>query len=328
MSPRRPAGAAAGAGGLALCLALSGCTIELLREDCDTGAAGAATTAGPTAAAGRSWAAVAVGGLFSCGRETDGSVACWGAPTGAADPSPARAIFAGYDHQCAILDDGSLDCGGRDDDGQATVPADLAAPGALATADGAGRPEGVLALGGAHSCATAADGTARCWGRDTAGQATVPSTLGLVAQLAAGWRTSCALGVDGALACWGADELGQAQPPAGDFTAVALGQDHGCGVTAAGALACWGADIPAVTGAPGGTDWTGVAAGVDFGCARSSAGAVRCGGADDVGQTDGPTGTGWEQVVSHAAARHACAVHGDGRLVCWGADEWGQALGD
>lgn len=286
---------------LVLCSQLAGCTFSLLRETCDTEVSlDSGVALGQSSSA--DWAAVAVGGLSTCGLRTDGSTACWGRLD---DEGTGLSVFAGYDHGCVLDDTGTARCFGRDDAGQASPPAVRFSR---------------LALGGAHSCGEEVGGAVVCWGREDEAQTTVPVLDG-VQELAAGWRHSCAVEADGAVVCWGDDSAGQSSPPALSAAQLALGQARSCALDGEGRVQCWG---EALVGGPSGGGHTGLALGADFACVLDEQGAVACWGANDVGQLDAPTGTGWAGIDADAVGRHACA-HREGQLVCWGADEQGQA---
>ena len=138
--------------------------------------------------------AIAVGdALFSCAVLKTGAVDCWGensggelgngtdtgAPCGGPNdacstvPVPvsgitdAVAVSAGYDHACALLASGSVECWGVDNSedlgstgGNSDVPVPVAGV-ANATA---------ITAGGAYSCALIAGGQMDCWGTNNYGQ--------------------------------------------------------------------------------------------------------------------------------------------------------------
>jgi alpha-tubulin suppressor-like RCC1 family protein len=136
-----------------------------------------------------------------------------------------------------------------------------------------GVPVKELTAGGDHTCALVENGTARCWGKNDAGQlgdgttndAATPVTipeLRDVAQLAAGARHTCALFRIGTVACWGDNSRHQ----------LANGTTQNS------------ARPVMVVGLVGAREI--VAAG-DGSCVRLEGGYVRCWGANDRGQLGG-----------------------------------------
>lgn len=131
-----------------------------------------------------------------------------------------------------------------------------------------------VALGGAHSCALTASGTAHCWGRGESGQlgvpppemmclldldypcslVPVPVNGGLVFQrLTGGQAHTCGLTSDGSAYCWGSNTKGQlgdnsttdrhapvAVATGLKFASIDAGPEHTCALTSDGAAYCWG----------------------------------------------------------------------------------------
>ncbi|MGI5863164.1 MAG: RCC1 domain-containing protein [Myxococcales bacterium] len=133
---------------------------------------------------------------------------------------------------------------------------------------------------------------------------------------------------------------------------VAFGELHVCAVLETGGVKCWGFDnqcgflgngstnvkrVPTdVEGLPGPV--FSVVGGAQFTCALLESGAVYCWGCNNFGQlgnnTTQDSGTpqqvsGLDAGVVHLSAgyAHACAVTSDGRLLCWGYNEFWQ-VGD
>lgn len=216
---------------------------------------------------GRSAVAISTGGQFTCALLDDASVKCWGlnvnGQLGVGDttlrmrPSAngdnlgtvslgvgrsVKSISAGYEHTCALLDDGSVKCWGRNQDGQLGLgdaedrgdePGEMGD--ALPSVDlGTGRTATRIAAGDWHTCALLDDATVKCWGFGEAGQLGIgqnftfggargraPGEMGddlpavnlgtgrTAVELAAGSTYSCAILDDGSVKCWGRNTLGQ-----------------------------------------------------------------------------------------------------------------------
>lgn len=204
--------------------------------------------------------AVAVGLLHTCALLADSTVRCWGdnahgqlgdgttsphaapAPVVAGDGDPAPLsgvvdIAAGDLHTCALLDDTTVRCWGRNqsgDLGDGTEEARMAPTAVIASADDRTPLSGVTAIslsgdgatgfnginGGAHSCALLADGRVMCWGDNSSGQVDTPTAFasglgvatapvevtglsGPATAVAVGGADTCALLADGTVECWG-----------------------------------------------------------------------------------------------------------------------------
>ena len=153
---------------------------------------------------GRGVVSVGAGATHSCALLEGGSVRCWGDGTagllglgdtvtrgdGAGEMGnnlPAVSLGAGRSatalavgdlHSCALLDNGSVKCWGDNAFGQLGV-GDTADRGdnpgemgdaLLAVPLGTGRTATAISVGYGISCARLDNGTAKCWGRNTAGQ--------------------------------------------------------------------------------------------------------------------------------------------------------------
>ena len=145
--------------------------------------------------AGRTAVAIAAGDFHNCVVLDNGSVRCWGfggngrlgygntnsigdnetpASVGPVDLGAgrtAKAITAGDNHTCALLDDGSVRCWGLGQLGQlgygnTNSIGDNESPASVGPVDlGVGRTAVTLAAGGDHTCARLDDDSVRCWGR-------------------------------------------------------------------------------------------------------------------------------------------------------------------
>jgi alpha-tubulin suppressor-like RCC1 family protein len=227
--------------------------------------------------------AVAVAAEYdhACALLANGAVRCWGSnadgqlgspstpPSGSSVPvavsgiAGAVAIATGAYHTCALLQDGTLRCWGRNDQSQL-------GDGTRTSSVSPVRVNGItdavaVSGGGVHTCAVLRDGTAWCWGENEFGQigdgttntALTPSRvigLSTAVGVSAGWRHACAALADGSVRCWGQNEFGQlgdgtvtnsSTPVAtrgiASATAVTAGWwHHSCARLADGTVQCWG----------------------------------------------------------------------------------------
>jgi alpha-tubulin suppressor-like RCC1 family protein len=166
--------------------------------------------------------AISAGEGHTCALMVDGNVRCWGSPAcgrlgygnGATigdDETPASvapvslgagrtavAISSGFEHTCAILDDGSVRCWGYAQFGQLgygnrTNIGDDESPGSVSPVDlGPGRTAKAISASFRHTCALLDNDSVRCWGSGTLGRlgycsetaigdTELPSTIGPVA---------------------------------------------------------------------------------------------------------------------------------------------------
>ncbi len=211
--------------------------------------------------------------------------------------------------------------------------------------------------GGMHACAVSIQNEAWCWGRRSSGRLGSPSAQGTdeafakrvtwanhqpltgVVQIAAGGAHTCALRDNGRVYCWGRSELGglkgllgqnslfptafQEHPhPEGAVRAgnggavleniaqIALGRAHACALRLepgieGGSVWCWGISTQGQTGS-----------------GRIGGNAVH----DYADRVRLNANTGIDDAVAIAAGvDHSCAILVDRRVVCWGANNFGQA---
>ena len=135
----------------------------------------------------------------------------------------AKAICAGSQHSCVILDDDTLKCWGSSMYGQLGYGDTTTknAPPATPVDLGAGRTAKAVSCGTYHTCAILDDDSLKCWGNHMSGQlglgdpqysgyqantptAVVATYLGAgVKSVVAGEYLTCAVLMDGSLKCWG-----------------------------------------------------------------------------------------------------------------------------
>ena len=291
---------------------------------------------------GRSAVAISSGLDHTCALLDDGQVKCWGAnavgqlgvgdtanrgdqPGELGDALPAVALgagrtavalSAGAEHTCALLDDGTLKCWGRNDKGQLGIGS-VANRGDQAgelganlpiVALGTGRTAVAVAAGESHTCAVLDDATTKCWGGnsglasgalglgDLANRGDQPGELGdalpavalgsgrTVAAATAGGSHTCARLDDGTIKCWGANQAG----------ALGLGDEQPRGrVQAEMGDGLWGVNLTTIDPPPPGNDdvqdaveldpLVGTVAGTNVDASRSLTADVPWPGLDDEG---------------------------------------------
>lgn len=244
-------------------------------------------------------------------------------------------VSAGDRFSCAILEDGTLECWGRNDSGQL---------GAGEQSDSEHQPRRVEQLddvvgvypGWDHGCAVTSDGTLWCWGDNTYGQLGDGTTD----------HSSSPVVVDD-------DQFD------GEIAAVEVGEEHSCASTDAGELYCWGrnnhgqlgvgSDVeessePLVIENLADFEVVDLAVGEDHTCALGSVDiAVNGGGADKTiycwgRNINGQTGYDETEDVYEphqvgligelealaGGDRHNCATDSEGSVFCWGRPNEGQ----
>jgi alpha-tubulin suppressor-like RCC1 family protein len=197
------------------------------------------------------------------------------------------------------------------------------------------------------TCAIAAGGEVRCWGRDKAGElgdgggsdrpkGVVVRGVEHATAIALASQFACALGADKRVKCWGTGRIANDGKPRERAKALDVAGVEGVvELVASGAIACartestitcWGADSATIGTPPSGA-FAQVAAGFTHGCALDKKGAVTCWG---TGEWAGPRG-GFARPASISGAtflatgdRHACVVTRDKKVQCWGMNDAGQ----
>jgi alpha-tubulin suppressor-like RCC1 family protein len=245
------------------------------------------------------------------------------------DSRTVKDLFVGGFHACVILGDESVQCWGRNTDGQLGLGTDRThkTTAVDVTDFGPGRSVKSLALGGFHTCAILDDDSVKCWGYNYYGQlgigtttdTGVPTTVNLGAGRGAkrvfcGGYTSCVILDDDSVKCWGYNENGglgdgtttnRDSPVAlpsfgsGKIKDLFVG-GHSCVVFDDSTVKCWGRNTEGQLGL--GTDRTHKTTAVDvtdFGPGRS--------------------------VKSLALGGfHTCAILDDDSVKCWGRNSNGQ----
>ncbi|MFN3199957.1 MAG: thrombospondin type 3 repeat-containing protein [Bradymonadia bacterium] len=326
-------------------------------------------------------------------------------------------LSGGDNYTCALLEDGTVKCWGRNNYGQlgygdTTQRGDHAGEmSGLNPVDlGTGALASALGNGGQHSCALLNNGSIKCWGRNDYGQLGIGSTTRLgdhanemgdnlptinlgtgytAAAIASGNQSNCAILNNGDVKCWGYNangQLGQGdthnrgntpEEMGGQLTDIDVGTGltllkaagglhHTCGLTAGGEVKCWGRNSNGALGLGDtshrgdhanemgdaldpvdlgtGLTATDIATGNYHGCAVLNTGDVKCWGYNGLGQLgignttnqgdhlnelgdNQPTvnlGTGYTATSIDAQEDTSCALLNDGSVKCWGSNSYGQ----
>ena len=256
----------------------------------------------------------------------------------------ARAVDLGWGHACALRSGGSISCWGDNEDGQLgdSQPAQSHTP-----LEVEGISDAVsVSTGLFHTCIVRQSGSISCWGlnsigqlgngrTDDSGSSEVPvrgtaghesaslrsvqlsqftNVIGITdaSSVAAGGGHTCALHQNGIVSCWGNNEYGQ------------LGNDR--------SRLNWNAwaQFSAVpVQVEGITDAIAVDSGAGFSCALHETGSVSCWGDNEFGglgngqmEDDSPVPVPVEGISDATAiaagGNHACAIHQNGAVSCWG----------
>jgi alpha-tubulin suppressor-like RCC1 family protein len=273
--------------------------------------------------AGRSAKAVTAGGSHTCAILDDDTVRCWGYAYygelgyGNPDPDPAtpdiepnpldigddetpasvgpvnlgagrtaKAIAAGSLHTCAILDNNTVRCWGRNGDGElgygnVTNVGDRDIPASAGPVDlGAGRTAKAIAAGVAQTCAILDNGSVRCWGLGADGRLGTGNTLKIGDDETPGMVPPVDLG------------------PGRTARAIAIGNGFACALLDDNSVRCWGFGLD---------------------------GRLGYGNKLTIGDNESPgsfgpvsLGTGRSAAAVALGDRHACARLDDGNVRCWG----------
>ena len=294
---------------------------------------------------------IAVGMSHVCALNDLGEVTCWGDNTlgqlGNSDATVTRSsspikilglsaveIFAGRDHTCALIDNGTVNCWGSNSNGQLGT-GDTSYPMSVAPRLAVGITNATHITSGAmHACAIVDSGSVKCWGAgakyrlglpSSYGQSDVPTPTivsglsGLTAVgISAGTSQSCALLSTHAVKCWGDNATGQvgsgtlsvaSASPLGvsgidgtlaSAVQISMGSQHACALLDNGTAKCWG---------NGGNGRLGNSA------TSNSATPV-------VVKMANATLTGIRSIT--AGADSTCAIISAGEVVCWGNNATGQ----
>ena len=253
-------------------------------------------------------------------------------------PSPFIAVSAGYDHACAIRENGALECWGFTNGEQIDTP------------------EGsftAVSVGFRHNCAIHDTGDLECWGSNISWLITVPR--GSYRTISAGFEHTCAIAETfagtntvadtGEIECWGnnsrrrqlyADPSDASAAWPGRYRAVSAAREGTCAVRDTGEIQCRGSvtggqvggefrnisnDLIILAGPPEGS-FTAVSAAHGYTCGLRESGAIACWGDTDAAPFDNslmnhqaPEGS---YTAISAGGGEACAIRDTGEIECWG----------
>jgi len=275
---------------------------------------------------GRFATAIAVGDRHTCALLDDKSVKCWGSnwvgaiglgdtndrgdePGEMGDNLPAvdlgtgrsaTAISAGHSHTCALLDDKSVKCWGKNDGYQLGLgdrnrrgDASGEMGDNLPAVDlGTGRFATAISAGHSHTCALLDDKSVKCWGSNGYGQ------LGLGDRTPRGYAYYT-MGDN-----LPAVDLGTGR----SATAISAGHTHTCALLDDNSVKCWGSNFEGRLG---------LGDKLHRGDASGEMG-------DNLPAVD--LGTGRLATAISAGYQHTCALLDDKSVKCWGGNYYG-ALG-
>lgn len=256
----------------------------------------------------------------------DGTKAFKNIPITVANVATAKQVAMGYNHACAILQNGVVSCWGDNNNGQLGDGTQTTRLQATAVT-GLTAKVTQLALSYQSTCALLETGNIQCWGSNSQGElglgenqkktvrkitptsVTIGSDL-KAKRLVAGKNHFCAISQNDSVYCWGNNDFGQLgqndvvtryQPVlvtalTGTVQQLEVGVNHSCAART-NDLYCWGNNNKGQLGNNAQTDYTPVPVAVSL------------------------TGT----VADLALGKeHSCAVLTDNRTFCWGSRQAGQ----
>ena len=232
-------------------------------------------------------------------------------------PKTVKSVSAGKLHTCALLNDDTVKCWGKN----TTAQIGGGSGGNKTISGSAGDPlsgkASRIAAGGFHTCAVLSDKSVKCWGYNfnsqTGGGTPILGGSNTATEIAMGELSSCAILNNGSVVCWGHLNT---SPNLGTKTAigVAVGAGHACALLKDKTVKCWGKGRNVYGQVGGGT-----------------------GGSDRVlrGTVGDPLG-GQIAIEIVAGYNHTCAImDSDHSVKCWGKNTdnsgvgfYGQIIGE
>ena len=238
----------------------------------------------------------------------------------------ADTIYSGGSHSCAILDEGSLECWGKNNFGQLGLGSIASQNIPVTLSLGEGRTATSVATGGNHSCTILDDSSVKCWGSNNNGQLGIGNNImqtspqivsfgvNTVDAIATGDTHSCVIIDNGSVNCWGRNIEGQLG--FGNFTSrntplwvnltenhtaiqITAGYRHTCAIIDNGSVSCWGWNLYGQLGLGTPDIWVNTPSWVDLGADRTA-------------------------LSLSAGLGHTCATLDDETVKCWGLNDEGQ----
>ncbi len=262
-------------------------------------------------------------------------------------------VAAGNAAACALMDDGTARCWGRNNRGEHGIePSDIDAATAVAVP---GVKDGTdIWMGGDSgssgdmACVRTKAGAISCWGsrankpkidgKKWTSAAEEITELKGAKDLALGGGTQYAILPDGSVMAWGSpafNALGDGDtnsfdkgltkvPGVSGATALAAGQNHACALLGDGTVTCWGyvtpKQAPKKIEGLSGVVALGAGSGNSDTCAVTKDKKVQCWGEQQKPSEE----AGLADATLVRARNHKCAMSGDGSVRCWGYNDRGQ----
>ena len=224
----------------------------------------------------------------------------------------AKAISAGVDHTCVLLDNDSVKCWGNGSDGRLGQDNTLNIGAGGTTASVADTPAinlggtaKAISAGASNTCAVLDDDSVKCWGNGTGGK------LGQGSQSAYGKAAGAGKGMgDLGPIGLGVDSAGNSYTA----KAISAGREHTCALLNDDSVKCWGAGNEGKLG-QGNT--------LNIGDGGTTSGTPHLSVADtpviDLGVDSGSSSPYTAKaIISHREAGHVCVILNDDHIKCWG----------